>query len=136
LVVFTVGGKRVAAKTDEIGGVRPWRPSLPVPSRTAHIASVVRYGDEVLPVYDLAARLGVRVAEGESLCLVAKRRDGAMALRIDPQIPTLHMVDQAGIRVSSRQEPDVTGTCLLNGEDVPIYSLARLGVKAGPSGPR
>nr|MBI3611738.1 chemotaxis protein CheW [Nitrospirota bacterium] len=136
LVVFVVGGKRLAARADEIGGVRAWSPALPIPSRTPFINSVVRYEDEVLPVYDLAARLGVRIAEGDSLCLVAKRRDGAMAVCIDAEIPTLHAVDLAGIRPASRQDPDMAGICMIGGEEVPVYSLAALGLGATPTAPR
>ncbi len=136
LVVFAVGGRRLAARADEIGGVGPWSPALPIPSRTPFVGSVVRRGDEVLPVYDLAARLGVRVAEGASLCLVAKRRDGAMAVRIDAEIPTLHAVDPAGIRPASRQDPDMAGICMIGGEEVPVYSLAMLGLGAKPTAQR
>ncbi|TAJ07847.1 MAG: hypothetical protein EPO61_12015 [Nitrospirae bacterium] len=135
LVVFVVGGKRLAARAEEIGGVRAWSPALPVPSRTPFISAVVRYGDEVLPVYDLAARLGVRIAEGDPLCLFAKRRDGVMAVRIDAEIPTLHAVDPAGIRPASSQDPDMAGTCMIGGEAVPVYSLATLGLEARPNGP-
>lgn len=136
LVVFAVGGRRLAARADEIGGVRPWRRAIPIPSRTPFVGSVVRHGDEVLPVYDLAARLGVRVAEGAPLCLIAKRRDGLMAVCIDAEIPTLHAVDPAGIRPATRQDPDVVGTCVVGGEEVPVYSLTSLGLGARPTAPR
>ncbi len=136
LVVFVVGGTRLAARANEIGGVRAWSPATPIPSRTPFISAVVRYGDEVLPVYDLAARLGVRIAEGDPLCLVAKRRDGVMAVRIDAEIPTLHTVDPADIRPTSRPDPDMAGTCMIGGEEVPVYSLATLGLTAKPTAPR
>lgn len=136
LVVFAVGGKRLAARAAEIGGVGPWSPALPIPSRTPFVGAVVRRGDEVLPVYDLAARLGVRVSDAEPLCLVAKRRDGAMAVCIDAEIPTLHAVDPAGIRPASRQDQDMAGTCMIGGEEVPVYSLATLGLGAKPTAQR
>lgn len=130
LVVFTVGGRRLAARADEIGGVCPWRRAITIPSRTPFVGAVARYGDEVLPVYDLAARLGVWVAEGTPLCLIAKRRDGLMAIRIDAEIPTLHAVDPANIRSATGREPDVAGICVIGGEEVPVYSLAQLGLGA------
>lgn len=136
LVVFVVGGKRLAARADEIGGVRPWSPAFPIPSRTPFVRAVVRHEDEVLPVYDLAARLGVRVAEEESLCLIVKRRDGVMAVCIDAEIPTLHAVEASGIRPTSRQDPDMVGICAIRGEEVPVYSLITLGLGAKPTAQR
>ncbi len=130
LVAFVVGGRRLAARAEEVGGVRPWSPALPIPSTTPFVSAVVRHGDEVLPVYDLAARLGVRIGTGDHLCLVAKRRDGLMAVCIDADIPTLHTVDPSGIRPAARQAPDMIGVCVIGGEEVPVYSLALLGLQA------
>jgi chemotaxis signal transduction protein len=34
VVVFSVGGKKLAARTEDVGGIAPWIEPLPVPSRT------------------------------------------------------------------------------------------------------
>ena len=35
---------------------------------------------------------------GERLCLIAKRKDGLMAVGIDGDIPTLHSISEESIR--------------------------------------
>ncbi len=128
LVLFSVGGRRFAVQAQEVGGVRPWNGSLPVPSRTPFITSLVRHGDEVLPVYDLAGRLHLHVGSVSPLCLVAKRRDGAMAIRIDAEIPSLQTLDPSAVRRLPGQDPDVTGVCMIGAEEVPIFSFKTLGL--------
>jgi chemotaxis signal transduction protein len=131
LVLFSVGGRRFAVQAHEVGGVRPWNGSLPVPSRTPFIASLVRHGDEVLPVYDLAGRLRLRVESLNALCLVAKRRDGAIAICIDAEIPSLRSLDPSAIRRLPGQDADVTGICTIGTEEVPIFSFRTLGLPPG-----
>ena len=83
LVIFSVGGRRLAARAEEVGGIWPWTPTMPVPSGTPFVNAVMRRGDEVMPVFDLADRLRVRVEESGRLCLIAKRRDGPMAVLME-----------------------------------------------------
>ena len=128
LVMFAVGGHRLAARADEVAEVRQWTDSMPVPSKTPYISAVVRHGDEVVPVYDMAARLNVQVLGASPLCLVAKRRDGPVALCIDAEIPTLWNVDTASVRSVTGDNPDVVAMCHIDEDDVPIYSLSMLGM--------
>jgi hypothetical protein len=81
-----------------------------------------------MPVFDLAERLHARVDELSRLCLIAKRRDGQMAICIDGDIPTLHVLAPDGIRPNSGSDADVLGICRIGDQEVPIYSLANLGL--------
>jgi chemotaxis signal transduction protein len=136
LVLFSVGGRRLAAKVEEVGGVWPWTGSIPVPSGTAFVKAVTRRGDEVLPVFDLAGRLGVAVEGASPLCLIAKRRDGPLAICIDADIPTLHAIEPDSVQPVHPGDPDAIGTCRLGADYVPVYSLAALGLafRSEPSG--
>ena len=127
LVVFAVGGRRLAARADDVGGVRPWTGSIPIPSRTPFINAVVRHGEEVLPVYDLAASLNLHAAGSPPLCLIAKHRDGPVALCIDAEMPTMCSEHTAAVRPITHEDPAVVALCQIGTEDVPIYSLAALG---------
>lgn len=129
LLVFSVGGRRMAARASDVGGILPWAAVMPVPSRTPHINAVLRHGEDILPVFDLAGRLHVRV-NGERLCLIAKRQDGHMAVCIDGEIPTLHSLSEDSIRSVEWKDSDVTGMCRIDKEELPVYSLARLGLSA------
>ena len=67
LVVFSVAGKRLAARTDEIGAVNTWPRSMVVPSDTPFVASLVRQAKRCLPVFDLAAKFNRTIPEGRAV---------------------------------------------------------------------
>jgi chemotaxis signal transduction protein len=128
LVVFSIGKRYLAARAEEVCGIWPWTHAMLVPSGTPFVNAILRHGDEVMPVFDLAARLQVQMEESSRLCLIAKRHDGPMAVCIDGEIPTLHVLAPDGIRPPTRSGPDVLGTCRVGDDEVPIYSLANLGL--------
>jgi len=131
-VLCSVGGKRIAVRAGEVGGVSPWTEAMPVPSLTPYVNAVVRQGDEILPVFDLARLLMVQIPKTERLCLRAKRQDGPMAVCIDADVPTLHQVEAREIQPPPPGASGVIGRCAIGEEDVPIYSWATLGATATP----
>ena len=128
LLVFSVGGRRMAARASDVGGIWPWTGVVPIPSGTPHISAVLKRGEDILPVFDLADRLSVQVQGAALLCLIAKRRDGLMAVCIDGDIPTLQSVSEENIRPVAWKDSDVIGTCRIEAEELPVYSLAHLGL--------
>jgi len=133
LLVFSVGGRRMAVKAEEVGGVWPWTQAMPVPSTTPFVGAVLRRGDDVLPVFDLAKRLDVRVQGEAALCLIGRHRLGQFAMRIDPQIPTLVSVDRAAFQADAGSEPGLEGHCVIEAEKLAVVSLG--GLLRGPRGP-
>jgi chemotaxis signal transduction protein len=126
VVVFSVGGKKLAART-EVGGIAPWIEPLPVPSRTPFVGAMLKRDKDVMPVYDLGGRLS-RHPEGDTLlCLVARHVDGPMAICIDGVIPSLHNVDVAQILPSKRVDLETLGSFSEEGQDIEIVALQRLG---------
>lgn len=130
LVRFAVGGKRLAVRAEEIGGVSPWTEAMPVPSLTPYVNAVVRQGEEILPVFDLARLLMVQVSRTDCLCLRARREDGPMAVCIDGGVPTLHQIEAKAVQPASSGAPGVIGICTIDSEEVPIYSWAAIGKTA------
>ena len=133
LLVFSVGGRRIAARANDVGGIWPWTEVVSVPSGTPHISAVLRQGEDILPVFDLAGRLSVQVTGSSLLCLIAKRKDGPIAVCIDGDIPTLQSVSEESIRPvawKDSKDSDVIGTCRIDAEELPVYSLAQLGLSA------
>ena len=130
LLVFSVGGRRMAARANEVGGIWPWTEVVSIPSGTPHVSAVLRQGDDILPVFDLAGRLSVQVKGPALLCLIAKRKDGPMAVCIDGNIPALQSVSEESIRPVAWKDSDVIGTCQIEADEVPVYSLAQLGLSA------
>jgi chemotaxis signal transduction protein len=130
LLVFSIGGRRMAARASDVGGIWPWSDVVSVPSGTPHIGAVLKRGEDILPVFDLAGRLSVRAKGAALLCLIAKRKDGLMAVCIDGDIPTLQSVNPESIRPVAWKDSDVIGTCRIEAEELPVYSLAHLGLNA------
>jgi chemotaxis signal transduction protein len=127
LVVFQVGGRSLAVRAEEVGGVWPWQTTVvQVPSGTPFVKGLVRRGEDVLAVFDLAGKLDLCVKGRKPLCLIARHRDGAVAISIDEQMPTLHPVEPAMIETLSEQGSDIIGRCQIGEETVSIYSLATL----------
>lgn len=127
VVVFSVGGTKLAARTEDVGGVAPWIEPIPVPSRTPFVGSMLKREKDVMPVYDLAKQLHCE-PEGESLlCLVARHVDGPMAICIDSIVPSLHSVDVGQIKTSRRGDCETLGSFEDDGREIAIIALHRLG---------
>ena len=127
LLIFSVGGRRLAAKTDEVAGISEWKESIPVPSRTPFLSAVVRQNQEVLPVFDLAELLHVSVQGDHLLCLMTKHPNGTMAICIDEEMPILHTLDHAAIRPCRGETFQSIGSFANGLDDIPIISLSKLG---------
>lgn len=127
ILVFTVGGRRLAVKTEDVGGISPWAGSFPVPSRTPYVSAVVRQDRGVFPVFELAQMLRVVVQGEQKLCLLAKQSGGAMAICIDEEMPSLHTLESGSIHPYSKSDVPAAESFTVGFEDIPILSFARLG---------
>jgi chemotaxis signal transduction protein len=127
VVVFSVGGMKLAARTEDVGGVSPWTGTIPVPSRTPFVQAIQKRDNQVMPVYDLAARLNRKLIGSPLLCLVARHLDGPMAICIDADVPSLETVDAAAIRPNGRGDIESLGSVTIGEQDVAIVALQRLG---------
>src|SRR6202795_5208117 len=122
-VVFSIGGMKLAARTEDVGGVSPWTESIPVPSRTPFVQAMLKRDNHVMPVYDLAARLSRTVQGDPLLCLVARHLDGPMAICIDADVPTLETVDVTAIRPNGKEEIESFGSVTIGENEVDIVPL-------------
>ena len=127
LLVFSIGGLKLAARTKDVGGVSSWIESIPVPSRTPFVQAMLKRENLVMPVYDLAARLSRKLSGSPLLCLEARHLDGPMAICIDAEMPSFEIVDQTEIRSNDTGDIETLGTVTIAGNDVAIVALQRLG---------
>ena len=127
MVLFSVGGIKLAARTEDVEGISPWTQSIPVPSRTPFVHAMLKRDHDVIPVYDLATRLSRTLQGDPLLCLVARHLDGPMAICIDAEVPSLETVDVVAIRPSGNGDIETLGMVTIEGEDVAIVALKRLG---------
>jgi chemotaxis signal transduction protein len=86
--------------------------------------------NDVLPVYDLALRLHCEVRGESMLCMVARHKDGPLAICIDGEVPSLRTLDAAEIRPAAQQELETLGSFESDGESISIVALNRLGTQA------
>jgi chemotaxis signal transduction protein len=127
VVVFSIGGMKLAARTEDVGGVSPWTDTIPVPSRTPFVQALLKRDDHAMPVYDLAARLSRKQIGSPLLCLVIRHLDGPMAICIDAEMPSLETVIAAVIRPNSSGDIESLGSVTIGEHDVTIVALQRLG---------
>jgi len=127
-VVFSVGGMKLAAKAEDVGGISAWGVDVPVPSKTPFVGSLVKRDKDVLPVYDLAARLDRQRVMESSLCLVVRHAEGPMAICIDAEIPSLYMVEALEVQPSRRNDVETIGSFMRDGMNIDIVALRRLGL--------
>lgn len=128
LLVFSVGGRRLAVKTSEVAGISPWHSPVPVGGRTPFITAVVRHGQTVLPVFDLASALHRCVEGSNPLCLRIKHPLGDMVMCIDEEMPILQTVESSAIRTSREKDVPVEGSYTIGLDEIPILSIAQLGL--------
>jgi len=126
LLIFTVGGRKLAVNTDDVASIAAWKGSIPVPSRTPFVSAVVRREADVFPVFDLEELLHVRVQGDDLLCLTAKHPQGAMAICIDEEMPVLHTLNPSAIQAYQGGEFDAVGSFASGFDQIPIISLAKL----------
>ncbi|MDX2251455.1 MAG: chemotaxis protein CheW [Nitrospira sp.] len=127
LLAFSIGGRRFAAKTDELAGVSGWREPISVASRTPFVSGVVRLGQTVLPIWDLAARLGLSPRGSERLWLQAKHTLGAMAICIDDEMPVIETVERIAVRPYHGRDVPAHGSFSSGTVEIPILALSLLG---------
>lgn len=130
LLVFSVGGKRLAVRTSDVAGVSQWHAPIPVGSRTPFITAVVRQGQAVLPVFDLASVLRLCVEGNTPLCLRIKHPLGDMVMCIDEEMPILQTVELQAIRTYREKDVPAEGSYTSGLDEIPILSIAQLGVCA------
>jgi chemotaxis signal transduction protein len=127
LLVFSVGGRRLAVKTLEVSGISQWNESIPVAGRTPFVTAVVRQGQTVLPVFDLAAFLHLTVQGSNPLCLRVKHSLGEVAMCIDEEIPVLYTLDPATLQIYQGKDVPAEGSYTNGLDEIPILSVSRLG---------
>jgi chemotaxis signal transduction protein len=128
LLLFSIGGRKLAIKTDELAGVSKWTGGIPVTSRTPFISSVVRLDQAVFPVFDLAAMLHVSVQGKSLMCLTAKHPRGTLAICVDENMPVLHTLNVAEVQPSRGGEIPSMGSFSSGLDEIPILAISKLGM--------
>ncbi|RUM23649.1 purine-binding chemotaxis protein CheW [Rhizobium vallis] len=85
IIAFHLGDQQFCIKTTSIREIRGWAAATPLPHAPAHVLGVMNLRGTVIPVIDLAAKLGVRSAidANRSAIVVAEVRKSIIGLVVD-----------------------------------------------------
>jgi hypothetical protein len=107
------------------GGVSPQVETIPFPSRTPFMQTMLRRDNQVMLVNDLGTRLSC-IVQGDPLsCLVARHLDGPMATCIDAYVAPLETVDTAVIWLNGSEDIESLGSATLVEHNVEVVVLQR-----------
>jgi purine-binding chemotaxis protein CheW len=85
IIAFHLGDQQFCIKTTSIREIRGWAAATPLPHAPPHVLGVMNLRGSVIPVIDLAARLGVRgaVSTDRSAIVVAEIGSSIVGLVVD-----------------------------------------------------
>ncbi|MFK0166076.1 chemotaxis protein CheW [Rhizobium sp. NPDC090279] len=85
IIAFHLGDQQFCIKTTSIREIRGWAAATPLPHAPPHVLGVMNLRGSVIPVIDLAAKLGVRgaVSTDRSAIVVAEIGSSVVGLVVD-----------------------------------------------------
>lgn len=133
LITFELAGQLFGLDIMAVREIRAWTPATPLPQVPAHIVGVVNLRGTVLPVIDLAARLGWAKTETtpRHAIIVVHLEGKVMGLIVDSvsDIITLagDQLQQAPGAANDHLVPFLQGLAALDERMVMVLDLDRLG---------
>lgn len=129
LIVVRVGGQQFAIDVMSVREIRGWTTSTPLPHAPPHVLGMINLRGVILPVVDLAARLGLGAStpDASSVVVVAMIRDTQVGLMVDAVCDILNVTEnmlQPAPDVGDGAVRDfVRGIMTTEGEIVSLLSL-------------
>jgi purine-binding chemotaxis protein CheW len=96
LIAFRIGDQEFCVNIMSVREIRGWTPAMPMPHVPAYILGVINLRGAVLPIVDLAARLGMREAEPtpRHVIIVAQLRERVVGLLVEAVSDILTITDE------------------------------------------
>ena len=132
LISFRIGEQEFCVDIMAVREIRGWTPATPLPQSPAFIAGVINLRGAVLPIMDLAARLGFSssVTSARSVIIVVKVGERMVGLLVDAVSDILmitdDMVQVAPDVACDRVRSFVRGLISLEGRMISLIGLDRL----------
>jgi purine-binding chemotaxis protein CheW len=128
-VVFRMGGQEFCINVLSVREIRGWTPATPLPKAPEFVRGVVNLRGSVLPILDLAARLGFATCEAGArhAIMVAQVRDRVVGLLVDG-VSDILTLDPATIQATPEVADRESMTCIqgivpLEGRMISVLSL-------------
>jgi purine-binding chemotaxis protein CheW len=132
LISFRAAGQEFCIEVMSVREVRGWTPATPLPNAPAYVCGVVNLRGAVLPVVDLAARIGLAPAEptGRHVIIVAWIGEQLVGLLVDAVCDIVSADDemiQPTPDVASQEVKDlIRGLLALDGRMISLIQLEAL----------
>jgi purine-binding chemotaxis protein CheW len=132
LISFRAAGQEFCIEVMSVREVRGWTPATPLPNAPAYVCGVVNLRGAVLPVVDLAARIGLAPAEptGRHVIIVAWIGEQLVGLLVDAVCDIVSADDemiQPTPDVASQDVKDlIRGLLALDGRMISLIQLEAL----------
>lgn len=97
LIAFRVGGQEFCLDIMSVRDIRGWTPATPLPHAPAYVRGVINLRGAVLPVIDLAARLGFSQTEptARHVIIVTRVAGKSLGLLVDGVSDILTVTDES-----------------------------------------
>jgi len=84
-LAFEVGGQRYAIDISTVREIRGWTEPSGMPNTASHVMGVINLRGEVLPLIDLAAKLGLKTPEinERSVIIVVEAKEDVVGFLVD-----------------------------------------------------
>ena len=132
LISFRIGEQEFCVDIMAVREIRGWTPATPLPQSPPFISGVINLRGAVLPIMDLAARLGfpTAVTSARSVIIVVKVGERMIGLLVDAVSDILmitdDMVQVAPDVACDRVRSFVRGLISLDGRMISLIALDRL----------
>jgi purine-binding chemotaxis protein CheW len=138
LITFCIGEQEFAVDIMSVREIRGWSPATPLPQTPDYMRGVINLRGAVLPIMDLAARLGLTINEisARSVIVVVKVEERLIGLLVDA-VSDILTITQDAIQPPpdvgcDRVRSFVKGLISVEGRMISEISLERLLPEAEP----
>jgi purine-binding chemotaxis protein CheW len=132
LIAFRVAEQEYCVDIMAVREIRGWSPATPLPQQPAYMRGVINLRGVVLPIMDLAGRLGLPMVEPTQrhVIVVVRAGERTMGMMVDA-VSDILAVDPAAIQPTPDVACDtvrsfVTGIVTLDGRMISEVALNRL----------
>jgi Chemotaxis signal transduction protein len=96
LIAFRIGDQEFSVNIMSVREIRGWTPATPIPHAPDYVMGVINLRGAVLPIVDLAKRLGMKPAEptARHVIIVAQVRTRVIGLLVDAVSDILTVTDE------------------------------------------
>lgn len=132
LISFRIGQQEFCVDIMAVREIRGWTPATPLPQTPAFVRGVINLRGAVLPIVDLAARLGLGIAEptARHVIIVVRIGEQMVGLLVDAVCDILTVTEdmlQATPDVACEQvKTFVKGIMAIEGRMISLISLDRV----------